>query len=222
MLRILPLIVVSALACSSDRPAYDASLPDGSDRCTSDDDCALGVDHTDCCHCRRGFTTARVAGDLCVTPIGETAPAGCVDNPSCDATACRCANAVRVACESGACVGLDTCPAGEILVLGHCVPPCASHADCVLAADYGSCCGGCSAVHVAADAADPCLAVSQGESSCSPAPGSCDGLGCPSPPTDCSASGSAVCLEDGTCAEGGAGGACPTGTHEMGGRCVPD
>ena len=100
---------------------------------------------------------------------------------------------------TGVCVGLDTCRAGEVLALGRCMPACVAHADCVLAANYGDCCGGCDAVHVATDAADPCLATSRSMSECSVPPGACDGLGCPSPPEDCTSfGGNAVCMVDGS------------------------
>lgn len=196
--------------------------PAPADTCAVDAECALAIDYADCCGCAAAFTQSRVDLDRCVAGLRETPPVGCRDETMCAGVACRCAPPTRAVCEMGRCVARYDCPDGQLPALYSCVPACASHADCALAADYGVCCGGCSAHHVQTIDEDPCLARTAAESSCSPAPGACDGLGCPSPPTDCSFGGaSAVCMADGSCSYGGADGACPGGSMEMDGVCVP-
>jgi hypothetical protein len=192
--------------------------PDSS--CTVDADCVLAVDYEDCCGCRSAYNASSIEGHSCIRAVNEPAPPGCV-REDCGAM-CRCEFPIRAACESGTCTARTDCPMGEIMELGGCVPACTGHADCTVAADYGSCCGGCQPMTRATVDASPCLAERASDSECSPAPGSCDGLGCPSPALDCVMSGgSAVCMADGTCQLGGAGGECPAGSMEMDGVCVP-
>jgi hypothetical protein len=168
------------------------------------------------------YAATSIEGHSCIRESDLPAPAGCIRDPSCEGTACRCEFPLCAVCESGACVARADCPAGEVMELGGCVPGCASHADCTLAANYGSCCGGCEALTRATVAEDACYAERASESECSPSPGACDGLGCPSPPLDCVMSGGdPVCMASGTCQLGGAGGTCPGGSMEMGGVCVP-
>lgn len=200
-----------------------APAPD--ERCASDGDCAIARDVTGCCGCFDGHAAARVAAEPCLVARGETPTAACLPDPELCATVdcAACAQVVRAVCEAGACVGSDACAAGEVVFGGGCAPACASHADCTLAADYGVCCGGCTPAPVAFVEGDPCWAPRQSESSCAPAPGACDGLGCPSPASDCTAFGGvAVCMADGTCELAGADGGCPPGSSETSGVCVPD
>ncbi len=187
-------------------------------RCSVDDDCVLAVDHADCCGCRSAYAATSIEGHACIRPVTEPPPPGCAPD-SCTGEACRCSYPIRAACQSGACVALDDCPAGQVQELGACVAGCASHADCTIAADYGSCCGGCTPLTRATVDANPCYAERSSDSECSP--GSCEGLGCASPALDCSTIGTAVCMADGTCQLGGASGECPAGSMEMGGVCVP-
>jgi hypothetical protein len=189
------------------------------DSCAVDSECVLGVDYTDCCSCPAGYTPSRIAAEPCVVFHDEAPPAGCTRDPSCDGTACRCAPVLRAICQGGACIASETCAAGDVAHFGHCEPGCATHTDCVSAADYGSCCGSCEPHHAAFVAADRCFAETQAESQCSP--GSCDGLGCPSPPTDCRTFGQAVvCMATGECSYADSGGGCPVGFHDVDSRCV--
>jgi len=189
--------------------------------CAADTDCVLSVDWTDCCQCRTAYNQATLDGHSCIAEAGAPPPAGCVQDPSCDGAACRCSFALRTTCEAGTCVAHDDCAAGQVLDNLDCVAACTAHTDCTVAADYGNCCGGCNVMSRERMDGDPCLAERAADTECNPAPGSCDGLGCPSPANDCSMFEQAVCMADGTCALGGADGACPGGSMEMGGVCVP-
>jgi hypothetical protein len=190
--------------------------------CATDGDCVLAIRHADCCQCRAAYNAASIAGHACLRPIDEAEPPGCARGESCEGTACRCEFPIRAACEGGTCTARSDCPAGEVMELDACAPACAGHADCVLAADYGSCCGGCQALSLATVEAHACYAERAEESGCSPPFGACDGLGCPSPPLDCVASGSAaVCMADGTCQNAGPDGDCPVGSMDVGDVCVP-
>lgn len=195
------------------------TAPDRS--CTADEDCVVSIDWTSCCQCRSAYNQATLDGNSCIAEAAAPAPLGCVQDPSCDGAACRCTNVLRAACEAGSCVTRDDCPAGQVQEYGGCATACSAHTDCTVAADYGSCCGGCTAMSRETVDGDPCLAERASESECQPAPGSCDGLGCPSPLNDCTMFESAVCMGDGTCAVGGADGACPGGSMEMDGVCIP-
>lgn len=190
--------------------------------CTDEGSCVLAVDGAQCCRCFAGFPRALVDAQPCLVERLADAPAGCLPDV-CDTALCgACEPVVRATCEAGTCSASSECADGQVQYERTCAPSCTSHADCTLAADYGSCCGSCRATHTALDAADECLAERLSDSSCEPPPGSCDGLGCASPPFDCGDSGSAVCMADGLCREGGAGGACPTGTSDDNGVCVPN
>jgi len=190
--------------------------------CADDGDCVLTVDYEDCCGCATAYNASSIDGHSCVRPRGELVPPGCAPDPTCEGTACRCEYPYRAVCEAGSCEARSDCPPGEIMELGGCVQRCTTHTDCTLAADYGSCCGSCQTLTRATVDADPCLAERASDSECSPGPGACDGLGCASAPLDCLMFGeAAVCMADGTCNYGGAGGSCPGGSMEMGGVCVP-
>lgn len=200
-----------------------APAPDAT--CASADECVIARPTTGCCGCEQAYSRADVDADPCLVERREVPPAGCLPDPAACATidCAACDTVVRAICEAGTCAGSSECAAGQIVFGLTCIPACASHRDCTLAADYGVCCGGCAGLPRAFVEADACFAERQSESTCAPAPGACDGLGCASPPLDCIASGAvAVCMSDGTCREGGLGGACPSGSHEDAGVCVPD
>lgn len=198
-----------------------APEPDAS--CTDDSDCVLARNVTGCCGCEQAHPRTRVDSETCLVERGEAPVAGCLPDPEvCAVIDCAaCEPVVRALCDGGTCAGSDTCGADDVVFRLGCVPRCGGHGDCTLAADYGSCCGGCSAVPTAFDEADACWAERQSDSDCAPAPGSCDDLGCPSPATDCTLfGGRAMCMEDGSCRQ--TDGGCPTGFSDVGGVCVAD
>ena len=193
---------------SVDGSTRDVGQPNPNESCATDADCVIAIDTVDCCNCTQAYTRARLEVDRCVVEASagvDSAPSDCMRPASCEGTQCRCAAPpVRAICQNNRCVS---------------VGPCSSHADCTTAADYESCCGGCEAYHVSVVMGDRCIATSQAESECAPPSGACDGLGCPSPPLDCSSFDNAVCMRDGTCREGGPGGTCPPGFDDVDGRC---
>ncbi|MGE0786057.1 MAG: hypothetical protein AB7S26_10240 [Sandaracinaceae bacterium] len=198
------------------------------DPCASDGDCVLATP-PGCCACERAFTRGQVDRDVCLVARGDESgtPPGCDPDPEmCAAVDCAaCEAVVRATCVAGECVASSDCAVGDIPFEQRCVSGCTEHADCAVASRYdSSCCGGCSPVPRSVIETDACWAERRSESTCpGPAPGACDGLGCPSAPDDCAAFGGvAVCMEDGSCQLGGAGGECPGGTHEAGGVCAPD
>ena len=197
--------------------------PPPDDSCRFDEDCALGVDVSGCCGCETGVSAARLAAEPCLIGRGESPPAGCLPDPNrCASVRCAgCEAVVRAICLDGMCAASGECAEGQVPFERGCVAACGSHDDCTLAADYESCCGSCSAVPVSFVEADPCWAESQAASECAPSAGACDGLGCPSPPTDCSAfGGAAFCMADGSCRQ--TDGECPAGTSDRDGVCVSD
>lgn len=202
-----------------------ACNPPPIDTCAVDADCVLARPSTGCCGCEGGYARAQVDADPCLVERREPVPPGCRPDPElCARVDCAaCEPVVRAFCDAGTCQTSGECAPGDVLYGLTCVPRCASHADCVMGADYGQCCGGCQAAPRGYLDADPCFAERRADSACAPAPGSCDGLGCASPPEDCGAFGGAVvCMEDGTCRETGSDGACPPGTHDESGVCVAD
>ncbi|MCB9593008.1 MAG: hypothetical protein H6719_09775 [Sandaracinaceae bacterium] len=202
-----------------------ACNPPPVEACVDDTECVIARVATGCCSCERGYPRSRVDAEPCLVERGEAPPSGCLPDPEvCAAVDCAaCEPLVRAFCDVDTCSQASDCLAGDVEFRQRCVPACASHADCTLAADYGSCCGGCSATPRAYFDLDPCFRERASDTSCAPAPGACDGLGCASPASDCTTfGGAAVCMADGSCREGGAGGACPAGSHDEASVCVPD
>lgn len=197
-----------------------APAPDES--CVADSDCVLARDVTGCCGCEQAHARRRTDSETCLVERGGAAPAGCLPDPElCAVVDCAaCEPVVRAFCDAGTCAASDECGVGDIVFRSECTPACAGHDECTLAADYGSCCGGCTAVPTAFADGDACWAERQGDSECSPGPGACDDLGCPSPPTDCVMfGGAAVCMDDGSCRQSDG---CPTGFTDVDGVCVAD
>ncbi|MEZ4339038.1 MAG: hypothetical protein R3B82_20665 [Sandaracinaceae bacterium] len=195
------------------------------DTCAVDADCVIARVATGCCSCEFGYPVAQVEADPCLVTRYETPPPGCLPDPDfCAMVDCAaCEAAVRAYCDAGTCRSSGECALGEVQIGLECVPACTSHADCTLAADYGQCCGTCQAVPRGYLDLNECFAERQSDSACAPPAGACDDLGCPSPPSDCTAfSGSALCMDDGTCREGGSDAACPPGYHDESSVCVAD
>lgn len=221
--------------CTIDCEYGFARGPDGCERCAcnpppdescvDDSGCVIARETTGCCSCERGYSRDRVNAEPCLVERGHAPPPGCLPDPErCATVDCAaCEPVVRAVCEADSCLQSSECVTGDVPFRFTCVAPCAAHSDCTIAANYAQCCGGCFAAPRGYVDADACVAERQSESSCAPAPGACEGLGCASPPFECVGSGpTAVCMADGSCGEGGPGGSCPTGSHDEGSVCVPD
>lgn len=169
--------------------------------CMSDSDCDLATNLAECCPgCKQAYPKKLIDSEPCLVTDGASDPK--CERPECAEVFCpaaACAEPVYAACQQNKCVAKDACPDGTIEEYGHCVTPCESDDDCVIATQAGTCCESCPAAYNRQTVErEECL-VAAGEeapSQCKPTQ-DCSVVLCPA--VLCVAPGTATCQDDGRC-----------------------
>ena len=170
--------------------------------CTGDSDCGLATNLGKCCTgCKEAYPKELIDSEPCLASDGNQDP-NC-EQPRCAEVPCpgaACVEPTHAACEQNRCVAKYECPDGTIDDHGHCVEPCDTDEDCVIATEAGNCCGSCpAAYHRQTVEQEECL-VPYGEDTpekCMPNQ-DCSLVLCPE--LLCVEPGTAVCRDDGRCA----------------------